>query len=63
MARPTQKAIKEQNQALLNDARNRLQTAKNNVHKLETDLVAAKAVQHSAQEAYDQLEQRLNPSK
>jgi hypothetical protein len=63
MARPTQKQIKEQNQALLNDARNRLQNAARQVSKLETDLVAARAVEQSARDAYDQLEKRLNPQK
>lgn len=63
MGRPTQKQIKEQNQALLNDARNRLQEAKNSRSKLETDIVAARAVEQSAQEALDQMERRLNPTK
>jgi len=63
MARPTVKQIREQNQALLTDARNRLTTANNALAKLETDIVAARAVRDAAREALDQLEQRLNGSK
>lgn len=59
--RPTQKSIREQNELLLTDARNRLQDAEHDVFRYEQALVAAKAVQASAQDALDQLEKRLNP--
>lgn len=61
MARPTVKQIKEQNTALLNDARTRVENAARNVQRLELELAGAKAVESEAQAAYEQLDKRLNP--
>jgi len=63
MSRPTQKSIRAQNEALLNDAKSRLNQAETAVATKRQELASAEAVLNHARDAYNDIEKRLNPEK
>lgn len=63
MARITKKELDDQNQVLLNDAKERMIAAQNKVYEAQSGVQVAEAVLKHATEAYYAVERRIHPSK
>lgn len=63
MARITKKELDEQNNVLLNDAKERMIAAQNQVYEANAGVQVAEAVLKHATEAYYAVERRIHPSK
>ena len=61
MGRITKKELNEQNEVLLADARQRVAIARNNLEQARIAVSSAVAVLDHAEQAYEQLQLRLNP--